>query len=85
MSKDKHRSKERRLKILSGAASLADRFGAAYGIPLNCEEGMALENRDLQRLLRDGLLELKRPRIGEGKTRLTIAVITPAGRKALSA
>ncbi len=83
MSRDKHRSKRRRLELLTAAARLADTRGPGFGIALNCERGLAMENPDLQRLLSEGLLELKRPRIG-ARTRLTIAVITPAGRSFLA-
>lgn len=52
MSARKHRSLERRMELLFLAKN--------EGIALHCEGGMALANPDLQRLIKEGMLEIRR-------------------------
>lgn len=54
MSKDKHRSRDRRLALLR---TMRDRGGRIY---LHCEGGMAAKNPDLQRLAHEGLAIIAR-------------------------
>lgn len=59
MSADKHRSLERRLALLRRAANTDYRF-SQNALMLNHLGGMSMHNRDLQRLLREGLFRLAR-------------------------
>lgn len=85
MSKDKHRSRERRLEFLRLANSRPD--GRLY---LNCHGGLPYDNPDIQRLIKEGLFKLDRtpsfPGIIYGcgtPNRKTYVEITEEGKKVL--
>lgn len=60
MSKDKHRSRARRIALLRRAAHVSEGWGVRLGLIIHREGGIAFKNRDLQRLLRDGMVRISR-------------------------
>ena len=86
MSKDKHRSRDRRLALLQLALDSEAR-GAA-GIACNCHGGLPLANRDAKRLVKEGALKVQRipyPSLSGYSLRRTYLVLTDKGRGMVSA
>lgn len=75
MSKDKARSRTRRLELLSDAVAKGG------GLRTNCQGGMSSEDPDLQRLVADGHMRISRESIYMGGTHtITTFKITPLGQ-----
>jgi hypothetical protein len=84
MSADKHRSRERQIKLLAKAMEPG-------GIRINCEGGIKHDDADLERLVEEGLIEIRRVRdkysspFGGGWIRRTRGFLTVAARGRLKA
>lgn len=60
MSRDKHRSRDRRIALLQRAIQSRVHGDHAPARVLHCRGGMALRNADLQRLVREGMVRITR-------------------------